>query len=60
MKKTILNIAKTSKTFAEFVNRIYNIPECIIDDDDEFTVVYFARNGREYEYNVWEFIKNLT
>lgn len=52
MKKTIIAIAKTSKTWDEFIDRIYAIDATVILDDDENIVVYFDNNAKEHVYDV--------
>jgi len=59
MKNTVMKIAKTAKTYDEFVDAIYAINATImIDDDDTNKVVYFADNGRVYEYDVTAYAKD--
>ena len=58
MKNTVMKIAKTAKTYNEFVDAIYALDAYImIDDDDLNKVVYFADNGRVYEYDVSAYSK---
>ena len=60
MKKTIIAIAKTSKTWDEFIDRIYAIDATVIlDDDDENIVVYFDNNAKEHAYNVSAYTANF-
>lgn len=58
MKETVMAIAKNAKTYDEFVDAIYAIPDLFIDDDD--TVFYNANNGRTYTYDVSEYIAKMS
>lgn len=53
-----MTIAKNAKTYDEFVDAIYAIPDLFIDDDD--TVFYNANNGRTYTYDVSEYIAKMS
>jgi hypothetical protein len=61
MKKTIIAIAKTSKTWDEFIDRIYAIDATVIlDDDDENIVIYFDNNAKEHVYDMSAYTAKFT
>jgi hypothetical protein len=59
MKKTVIAIAKASKTYDEFVDAIYALDAYVFIDDDD-TVFYVADNGRTYTYDVSEYISKMA
>ena len=61
MKKTVMTIAKTSKTYDEFVDRIYALDAYVfIDDDNDGIVFYVADNGRTYDYDVSAYTSKMA
>ena len=61
MKKTIMAIAKTAKTYDAFVDAIYALDAYVfIDDDNDGIVYYVADNGRTYDYDVSAYTSKMA
>ena len=59
MKKIVMEIARTSKNFDEFCDRIYALDACIIISDLDLNIVeYYGDNNRWYSYDVSKYSKN--
>ena len=60
MKKAILNVAKTAKTYDEFIDRIYALSEWIwITDENVNIVEYIGNNNHMYSVDCSKYTANL-
>ena len=60
MKKAILNVAKTAKTYDEFIDRIYALGEWIwISDINDNIVEYIGNNNHMYSVDCSKYTTNL-
>lgn len=61
MKKTVMTIARTAKTYDEFIDNIYALDAYVfIDDDNDGLVYYVADNGRTYTYDVSQYTSKMN
>ena len=59
MKKAILNVAKTAKTYDEFIDRIYALGEWIWISDENINIVEYIGNNNHMILQEHQFIIKL-